>query len=254
MASDIGVGDVESPYVDVAPADNTTVATLTVHKPDGTSTTVPASGGALTPIPDTSPVQYSQRWTADTPVTYDQASRWVLHWDVTGTGESDEDLEVWVVASPVAGGPTWTPGRTRVAAYVPGRTLERNPATTGEGEDVHDLTFTSNTRPTGLAVDRLIADGLAWVTSRVTPMNTAVQDAAAVVVALYAAAAVERGAPEGDDSLQRANDLEKRLDILLKDLIAANNAANGTDDYGLEVVPMWSYPPADPRWDCPTYW
>ena len=24
--------------------------------------------------------------------------------------------------------------------------------------------------------------------------------------------------------------------------------------FGFDSVPMWQFPPADPRWDCPTYW
>jgi hypothetical protein len=240
--TDIGTGDSEVPDLTITPADNTTTATLTVTKPDGTSTGVPVSGGALTPI--TGSAQHSQQWAADTPVVYDQPGRWILAWTVTGTGEGSEDLEVYIVPSPVAGGPTWAPGRSRVANYVPERTLERAPASVIQSQDEYDLTFTSNTRPTGLAVDRLIADGVAWVSSRVYPMNARVEAAAEVVVALYAAAAVERGTPEGVDSLQRANDLEKRLDLMMSDLVNANNAANDSSDYGLEIVPVWSFPPA----------
>lgn len=240
MASDVGVGDSETPFVDVAPADNTTAATLTVNKPDGTSTPVPASGGALTPIPGTSPVQYSQRWTADTPVTYSQPSKWVLHWDVTGTGEGDEDLEVWVVASPVAGGPTWLPGRSRVANYVPHRTLVRSISSIIDSQDTYEYTFDSTTLPSGVQVDRLIADGAAWVRARAINLHINLYDAASVCVALYAAAAVERGWPTDDQSLQRANDIEKRLDAMLDNLVAANDVANGDDggDYGIDIVPM----------------
>jgi hypothetical protein len=107
-------------------------------------------------------------------------------------------------------------------------------------------------------VDRLIADGVAWVSSRVYPLNTRVQSAAAVVVALYAAAAVERGWPNDDQSLQRANDMEKRLDLLMADLITANTDANDQDsgegEYAIEVAPVWSFPPADPRYDSAAYW
>lgn len=253
--TDVGVGDSELVFLDCAPADNTTQAALSVGKPDGTRTTVPVSGGTLTAIAGTSPVQYSQRWTSDQPVIYDQPGKWVLHWAVTGSGEGAEDLEVWVVASPVAGGPAWAPGRSRPAAYVPHRTLVRNLASTVESADGFAWTWDSTTTPPGTTVDRLIADGIAWVSARVTPMNVVSQDAAAVIVSIFAAAAVERGWPDDDSSLQRANDLEKRMDILLADLVASNTAANTQAGvtYPAAINPVWSFPPADRRWDDSRY-
>ncbi len=258
MATDLGVGDAETATLTVSPADAGTEVTLTVHKPDGTSAAVTMTGGPLVAVPDTTPTQYGQVWTADTPVVYSQAGRWVLHYEVTGTGEGAEDLEVFVVPSPVAGGPTWAPGRSRVANYVPHRTLARSPSSIIDSQDSYALTFDGTTRPTGLMVDRLIADGVAWVSSRVYPLNTRVESAAAVVAALYAAAAVERSWPNDDQSLQRANDMEKRLDRLMADLITANQNAtdqdNDTGDYAVDVAPMWSFPPADTRYDEAGYW
>lgn len=252
--TDVGAGDSEQAYLDVAPADNSTQATLTVEKPGGTSSPVAVSGGTLTVIPDTSPVQYSQRWTSDEPVVYDAPSKWVLHWAVTGTGQGTEDLAVYVVASPVAGGPTWLPGRSRVANYLPERTLERSVSSIRESDDTFDLTFTSNTVPSGVMVDRLIADGGSWVAGRVPNLSAGLFDSASVIVALYAAAAVERGSPVDDVSLQRANDLEKRMDALMKDLIAANSSATQTPDLGIAVAPVWSFPCPDRRWDYSGYW
>jgi hypothetical protein len=66
--TDIGTGDSEVPDLTITPADNTTTATLTVTKPDGTSTGVPVSGGALTPI--TGSAQHSQQWAADQPLIH----------------------------------------------------------------------------------------------------------------------------------------------------------------------------------------
>ncbi len=254
--TDIGVGDSEGAVLDVNPADNTTVATLTVDRPDGTSTVVTVSGAALAAIPGTSPVQYSQRWASDQPVVYTQPGRWVLHWAVTGTGEGTEDLEVFVVASPVAGGPTWAPGRSRVANYVPHRTLAVSPASTTASGDTYQFTFDSTTIPNGVQADRLIADGIDWVTALVTPLNTNSEPLAALVAALWAAIAIERSFPNDDQSLQRANDMEKRLDTMLAALTASNTAANeagGVAAYPPPVLPQWSFPPADPRWDYPGY-
>lgn len=249
MATDLSIGDQEIAQLSVTPADGTTVATLTVTAPDGTTSTPAVTGGAVDPGTGT------QIWTS-TPVAFNQPGRWLLDWTVTGTGAGAETQEVYVVASPVAGGPTWTPGRSRVATYVPHRTLVRSTASVVESQDTYELTFDGSTIPSGMQVDRLIADGVAWVTSRAYPLNTRVWQAAAVVAALFAAAAVERGWPQDDSSLPRADALEKRMDLLWKDLIAANDKAN-TDD-GVNnpsaVLPRWSFPPADCRYDNASYW
>lgn len=253
VASDLGVGDVETATLVVAPADTDTVATLTVTAPDGTTIPVTVSGGPLEPIDGSDDKQ--QTWASDEPVVYDAAGKWVLHWDVTGTGEGAEDLEVWVVASPTAGGPTWLPGRSRVAAYVPRRTLVRSVSSTVESADQYAWTFDSTTTPTGLEVSRLIADGASWIFARVTPMAASSEALASTICAIYAAAMVERNWPEDDNALQRANDLERRMDAMLADLIAANNASNGTDDFGLDVAyPVWSFSAPDPRYDDARYW
>jgi hypothetical protein len=257
MATDVGVGDAETPYLDVAPADAGTAVTLEARKPDGTASSVTMTGGDLAPIPGTTPVQYSQRWTANTPVVYTQPGRWVLHYEVTGTGEGTEDLEVFVAASPTAGGPTWLPGRSRVANYVPHRTLVRSTASVVGSQDSYELTFDSSTIPTGVQVDRLIADGAAWVTARVAPLNVLSEPAASVIATLWAAAAVERGWPQDDSSLQRANDLEKRMDTLMAGLLVSNENANsdaGTADPATHVQPQWSFPAANPAYDSPWYW
>lgn len=257
MASDVGVGDSETAYTDVAPADGTTAATLTVTAPDGTSTDYAATGGDLVAVDGTSPVEYSQRWTADTPVAYNAAGKWVLHWDVTGTGEGAEDLEVYVVASPVAGGPTWAPGRSRVANYVPHRTLVRSTASTVSSADGYLWSWDSTTTPPGVTVDRLIADGVAWITALITPMNVKSEPTAGILAALWAAIFIERSWPDDDDSLQRANDMEKQLNTMLAQLTASNDLANANDGveggtYAVDVA--YSFPAADCRWDSPNYW
>lgn len=137
----------------------------------------------------------------------------------------------------------WAPSAAQVAVYVPHRTLVRAASSTVESDDSYLLTFDSTTLPTDTQVDQLIFDGAAWVAAQVTPMNAVSEAAAQVCVALYAAAAVERGWPNDDQSLQRANDIEKRLDAMLAALIKSNDAANGADDidddagdYGLDIA------------------
>lgn len=237
----------------VAPADAGTTVALTVTAPDGTTDTITMTAGDLVVIPDTSPVEYSCQFTADTPTVYDQPGRWVLHYQVDGTGEGAEDLEVFVVPSPIAGGPTWLPGRSEVAAYIPHRTLVRSLSSTVESADGYAWTWDSTTTPPGTTVDKLISDGAAWVSTRLAVVNSTSEALANTCVAIYTAAMIERSWPQDDQSLQRANDLERRLDVLMKDLIEANNVSNGTGDYGIDISPQWSFPPADSRWDFPGY-
>jgi hypothetical protein len=256
MASDVSVGDSETATLLVSPADTDTTATLTVRPPTGNAYPATVSAGPLEPVTGSSDNQ--QLWTADTPVTYSAAGKWVLSWAVEGTGEGNEDFEVYVVGSPVAGGPTWTPGRSRVANYVPRRTLVRSPISVTGGQDQHAWTFDSTTTPPGVSVDRLIADGVAWVTALVTPLHATSHDLAALLASLHAAIAVERGWPNDDSSLQRANDMEKQLNTMLSALKVANQKAlddeTGTVD-GFDVVhAVYSFPPADLRWDYSGYW
>jgi hypothetical protein len=146
--------------------------------------------------------------------------------------------------------PDWAPSVVQVAAYVPHRTLAEDITTNTQGEDVYRLTFDTTTRPTSEQCSRLISDGCAWVTSRVYPLNVLSEQAGAVIAALFAAAFVERGWPADDSSLERARDFEKRMDVMLADLVESNNAGNETGDYGIDILPMWQFgaPP------CTTYW
>lgn len=146
--------------------------------------------------------------------------------------------------------PEWAPTRENVADYVPHRTLAQREHTTTAGEDVYYLTFDTDTRPTGWAVDRLIGDGIAYIIGQVAPLHESLQATAAVVATLYAAAAVERSWPNDDQSLQRANDLEKRMTDMLAGLIAANDRANGGDGQaGPELLPLYSFPTPVPWGD-----
>ncbi|MEU8334804.1 hypothetical protein [Micromonospora tulbaghiae] len=131
-----------------------------------------------------------------------------------------------------------------MADYVPHRTLKQATSATTGSSDVYYLTFDDDTRPTGWAVDRLIGDGVAWVTSRVTPLHPSSEGTARVVATLYAAAAVERGWLHDDQSLQRATDMERRMDALLAGLVVSNDDANGGGGSGGELPPLFSFPAA----------
>jgi len=138
---------------------------------------------------------------------------------------------------------------------VPHRTLVVSDAVT-EAEDQYTFTFDSTTRPTATQVESLIADACAWVGARLAPVHVSSQGAARVVATLASAAAVERSWPNDDESLQRANDLEKRMGDILAGLLVSNelaNAGDGDPETIDTVLPVWSFPLPDPRYDDPRY-
>lgn len=236
--SDIVVGDSDIPRLTVSPFDGTTVATLTVTRPDGSTFSVPTAvelGGSE-----------GQTWRAD-PVTYTAPNMWVLTWEVTGTGHGVEPLEIYVLPSPTAGGATWLPGRSRVANYIPSRTVEVDPAVHSTAGETYDPGWGPNTRPSGQQVDRLILDQASLVSVRVPKLTESHHEAAATIVAMLVAAAIERGQPDTDTtSLQRANDLERRALSLLDDLVRGVDEETGETGDG-SVMPVWSFPAA-PSW------
>jgi hypothetical protein len=150
--------------------------------------------------------------------------------------------------------PLWAPTVVQVAAYLPHRTLAQDVTTNTAGEDVYVLSFDTTTRPSATQVDQLIEDGCAWVTSRASPLATASEDLGRVIATLFCAAMIERGWPADDSSLERARDFEKRMDLLMADLIESNDAAGGTGDFGIDIQPMWGFPDADTRYDDPNCW
>jgi hypothetical protein len=77
------VGDSVTATLLVDPFDETTVATLTVTKPNG-----------LTAVPVVSSGDSGNTWTA--PLTFDLAGTWVLKWSVVGTGSSVQYEEIGV--------------------------------------------------------------------------------------------------------------------------------------------------------------
>lgn len=238
MVTDVSVGDIEVPFLDVEPGDETTTGVLTVTDPEGEADTPAVAPG--TPVGDV------VRLTAAA-VTYDKPGRWILGWVVTGTGAGAEDLEVNVVPRPTAGGPLWTPGRSRVANYVPARTLSVDAET-------HEMTFSSTTRPTGVQVDRLIRDAAGWVQLRVGVVDTSLHEQASTVSAIWAAAAVERGWPDDanpTESLRRADQLQQQADRFRDDLARANDAIVGPNptDPAAALLPVYAFPEPVPWGD-----
>lgn len=230
--SDVSIGDVEVPDLTVDPHDADTAVTLTVTLPDGT---------LLDPAPNATTTDNGATWHTE-PVRYTQAGAWILTWTVTGTGAGTAVRRVMVAASPTAGGPTWTPGRSRVAHYVPGRTLDYDAET-------HVLTFTSTTRPTGLQVDQLIADAVAWVLAATGTVAASLYDMASATAAVRAAAFVELGYPDKAEDVSHGQILLAEAQRMLDQLVRANQAATGANptDPGAALLPRFAFPAA-PSW------
>ncbi|GGM53296.1 hypothetical protein ACFFX1_54975 [Dactylosporangium sucinum] len=240
---DLTVGDWETAHIDVAPYDGSTAATLTLHSPadtDPAGTLIPLDGGVELINEDGQAVK---RFTQVSAVQYPVSGWWVRSWDITGVGASQPDERFFVSPNPVAGGPTWTPTRERVADFVPHRTIPE--AFESQGEPL--LTFTANTTPRGATVDRLITGAVGWVLTTTGDLHTSLGDAAQEAAALRAAGFVElAGMPTVDRDL--ADALFTQADAALKALAARNESLTGVDpddpDAVFEIVPLYSFPPA----------
>lgn len=236
--SDLSVGDVDILYLDVTPAAGDTTGTLTVYRPDGTSMPVPVTPGPVAGDPAV------RRLTAD-PVTFTLPGRWVFSWMVTGTGVGAEDIEVWVAAPPVAGGPSWAPGLSRVAAYIPRLTVDQ--VTPGSAVEIG--TFDTRTNPTGLIAQRHINDAVAEVLALTGTVPDALHALASAIAARRAAASILRAYGDdraGQDTLAVAAALDARADADLNRLQTAVDP--GGDGYGIEIVPVYAFPTPTP-WD-----
>lgn len=226
-------GSVDALTLKVDPYDGTTLATVVLTAPDGTTSTptaVSSDGG--------------HTWVAN-PI-YTQAGKYVAHWTVTGAGAGVTEQELWVSrpASP-ASAVAWRPELWHVAAYIPRRTLVG--AVSGYGEALE--TFTADTHPSAQAVNRLVSDACAWVGLLVTPVATPLLDQARAAAAVRAAAMVELTYPDNRDDLSTADTLLKLADAMRADLDTANVAVVGADPedpktllpvlYGFPDAPLW---------------
>jgi len=161
---------------------------------------------------------------------------------------------------PIPAGPSpspsveWAPTRAQVADYVPWRTLTRAESSIVESDDDYEATFSTTTRPPGDAVDRLIGNAAARILARVGTLAESLQDAARTVCCLLVGSWIERSWPEDQDSQTRADALAKEAELLLDELVEANEATSGTGEYGLDIAPVWSFPLPDCRWDDASRW
>lgn len=138
--------------------------------------------------------------------------------------------------------PDWAPAPTRVAEYVPARTLVA-------ATNTYAGTFTAATRPTATQVADLINGACAWVLVRTGAVDASLADMAAATAAVYAAASVERGYPDRAADVDTAGQLYQQALAMRDDLDAANRAVTGTDttDPAGAVAVLSAFPPP-PAW------
>jgi hypothetical protein len=242
---DLTVGDWEIAHLDVAPYDGSTAATLTLHSPADTSpdgTAVPLDAGVEVVNEDGVAVK---RFTQLAAVQYPVGGWWVRSWDVTGVGACQPDERLFVAPNPSAGGPSWTPTRERVAAYIPERTVEINRLS--DGQPV--LTFTSDTRPSGLQVDRQIEDAVGWVTTTCGDLHESLFETARGLAALRAAGMAEISWPVRDGDINAGQALLTQADNGLKALKERNEALTGVDPDNPHLMPVYSFPCPEPYGD-----
>lgn len=242
--------DFLTPFIDVYPYGGDTDVTLEIRPPGIT----PYDAGPCTPTLETVDIAGTptlvQRWTAPPVEVTTPAGWWVLAWSVTGTGaDAPEDL-VFVEPAPEPGGPTWTPTRQRVAAYVPSRPLVPTP----DGRNLDLGTWTDETRPTGSQADTMIRDAVNWVLDATGTLHETLGQSANACSAVRAAAFIELGYPERDSTGKgvantTSDRLFKQADAMLLALVGRNKALTGADgddpDAAFEVMPVYSFPPAD---------
>ncbi|MEU4558527.1 hypothetical protein AB0F72_09055 [Actinoplanes sp. NPDC023936] len=241
--SDLGVGDIDVPYLDVSPAAGDTAGTATLHRPDGTSAPLAVTAGVVSTDPVTGVA--SRRLTSE-PITFTQAGKWVLSWTATGTGAGAEDAVFWVTPRPAAGGPTWTPGLSRVAAYIPRLTVDQ----TTPGSATERGTFDDHTNPTGQVAQRHIDDAVAEVAALAGTVPDALHALASAIAARRAAASILRAYGDdrsGQNALAFAAALDARADTDLTRL--QTEIAEDEEPYGIDVAPAYSFPPAVPWGD-----
>lgn len=155
---------------------------------------------------------------------------------------------------PIAAGgsgtlPDWAPDLTRVANYAPSRTL-RVDDTTGTPLQ----TFTTDTRPSAAEVSGLIEDAVAWVVAKTSAtIDTSLFDSARTAAAIRTAGWVEATWPIRPDDLNTGQTLLTQADAMLTALAARNDVLIGQDPEVFELVPVWSFPPAEPFGDWPIF-
>jgi hypothetical protein len=213
---------------------------LTFHVPEGDLTTgvtvawlaPDATTGTVSPAPATSDA--GKTWTTSHQVN--QVGPWVFTFTITGMGAGIDKLTVFVSALPP---PPWVPGLRAIADYVPTRTIE-----SGDLTQTPQMTFTTDTTPSGEQVYRQIRAAVRWVISRTGTVKEVLYGAARDVAAIRTAGMIELSWPSRDAGINTARELLTQAEAALKDLVISNSGATDVEpgDPGQALLPVWYAP------------
>lgn len=219
--------------------DGSSIATVTVTRPDGTAIAGLTPGGW---VGDEKTVQwYATDDGTSSGTTVDTPGDWLAIWRVVGTGATVAP-KVYSVA-PLPGTATrvaWSPFLSDVADHVPFLTID----TRVPGEQTWLGTFTGWTSPTDEQAQRHIDSAVSIVGAGFSTLTGALPRMARSVAALKAAATLCRSFKRGPEDLTLAAALEAQAAADLKALQAAvDNAGSDT----LSPRPV-AYAPAPVPW------
>jgi hypothetical protein len=209
----------------VAP-DITTVVTVVVTRPDGTTQYSGPPAGSVG-------AEYSQQFVATATGDY------VAVWTIAGTGAGVQAKIYNVRALPTASSsrPVWAPFLSDVADYIPRLTIDM----VTPGSAVEYGTFNGLTTPTDEQAMRLVDAAVGSVLTAAGTIQDSIAGQATTVAALRAAAAIQRAYPRGSNEMSVADALDRRADAELARLIIANEAAGASPPSGV-LLPRWSFP------------
>jgi hypothetical protein len=220
--------------------DGTSLATVTLQRPDGTSI-------AVTPGAWVGDEKTAQFYATDDGTTsgtlLSSAGDWLAVWKVTGTGASVTP-KVYNVA-PLPGTSTrvsWSPFLSDVADHVPYLTIDP----TIPGSQVYLGTFTGYTSPTDEQAQRHIDDAVAIVGAGFGVLTGSLPRMARSVAATWAAATLCRAFARDAETVARAADLMRQAQADLKILTAA---VDNTGSTTLNAVPVLRAPDPVPWGD-----
>lgn len=209
--------------------DGTSVATLTVQRPDGTPITT--SPGAWVGSDKT-----AQFWATDdgtvSGTTVAAAGDWLALWKVTGTGASVTP-KIYNVA-PLPGTSTrapWSPFLSDVADHVPFLTIDQ----TTPGSEYYLGTFTGYTSPTDEQAQRHIDAAVSVVGAGFGTLTGTLPRMARAVAAMWAAATLCRAFARDADTRALADALSKQASTELKVL---QTAVDNSGEDSLTALPV----------------
>lgn len=216
--------------------DGTTVAELTVQRPDGAAIATPAIG-PWENIDEKAAQFYATDDGTAGGTTVHADGDWLAVWRISGQGANIAP-KVYNVA-PLPGTstrPGWSPFLSQVADHVPYLTVD----TVTPGSQLYLGTFTGFTTPTDEVAQRHVDLAVSLMLPAIATISAVLHPAARSVAALRAAASLARAFPRRPEDIAAAAALDARADASWKVLVeAAENEGSVTSTVG---TPHWSFP------------